>query len=168
MKGYFPLGSYSKPLAKKIGLEAAVLLFELIKDQGEASFRLSDGYVRELGIETYSWALEKLVKSEIFSHDGELFYINYEILDKFLSNNENIRTEEMSKPCLDACKKWIKFLYVKKGVNKDLGAFLNEMDGKDELEVISSINKSISNNWKTLYFNEKTFKDKPEKGGWNL
>lgn len=170
IQNFLPLGSYSKPLARKIGLEAAVLLFELIKDYGNNPFKNSNReYHWNLGIVTATWAVEKLIALGLIKEfNGDLHIVDYDVLNSFLDNNENIKTEQMSKSCLDACKKWIKFLKEKKGVNKDLGSFLNEVEGKDEMDIIAAINKSFNNNWKTLYFAEKEYKDKKEKRGWNL
>jgi hypothetical protein len=154
MKNYFPLGSYSKPLARKIGLEASVLLFELIKDHGENEFVIDDKYIRNLGIETVGWCLEQLEKFQLLVKFDHFHKIDYDQLSTVIGDNKSINTKRMSTDCLNACKSWIAWLKNKKGINKDLGKFLNEINGKDEADIISAIQYSKDNGYKSLYFQD--------------
>ena len=159
MKGFFPLGSYSKPLALKIGIESAVLLFELIKDFGSTPFKIYDDYGRSIGIETISWSREKLINNKLIKpydpkfFTSDLFIIDYEYLDMFIKDEAWVETKKISNDCLNACKKWIAYLK-KKGYSKDLGQFLNEVESKDEMDLCYAIQYSIDNGYKSLFFQD--------------
>jgi hypothetical protein len=156
MKNFFPLASYSKPLARKIGLESAVLLFELAKDYGDDKFPITLAYINSIGIETANWAKDKLTKEGlIVSYNEELFKIDYEKLASLLNDDKSITTKKMSGDCINACKKWIAHLK-KKGISKDLGQFLNEVKEKDELDLCSAIQYSIDNGYRSLFFKDHT------------
>lgn len=154
MKNFFPLGSYSRPLALKIGVESAVLLFELIKDFGSSPFKVYDDYGRSLGIETISWSKEKLINNKLIKpSNSDLFVIDYEYLDMFIKDEVWAETKKVSNDYINACKRWITYLK-KKGYSKDLGQFLNEVESKDEMDLIYSIQYSIDNGYKSLFFQD--------------
>jgi hypothetical protein len=159
----FPLGCFSKPLAAKIGLEPAVVLYELIKDHKEGRFTWDDNYIKNLGCQSSVWSKDQLIRYDLLLELEGVFYINYDKLDLLLQSTSTIKTNQVSKELLLHCQKWIRFLKEKKGVDKGIALFLNEMKGKDELEIISAINNSINNNWKTLFFKDqsKSFEKKP-------
>jgi hypothetical protein len=156
MKGFFPFGYYSKPLARRVGLESAVILFQLINDYGDNEFpELSAEYVRSLGIETSTWAINKLITEKILIKNSEqqFYRIDYDRIKDVLGDNNSITTKKMSGDCINACKRWITYLK-KKGYSKDLGQFLNEVESKDEMDLIYSIQYSIDNGYKSLFFQD--------------